>query len=211
MMTMRLLFAITILSFCAALWVALFLTRRIRMKQLAGARRTRRGRRWFNQEFFEAGQFRTPRVLRFEQDIRREGPRRELPQAAQGAIGFWESPRRRSSAPVSMPPATISASLDPSPAPDVKKGLVIAISGSGTAARHNPAAEHSSDRVPGGQFGPRKSPHSALPFGARRIDRSLFNRSSERGSHRSQTASLRDPYDHPLRGSGTQGPILEGQ
>ncbi len=71
---MRLLFAITVGSFCAGLWVALALMRHIRRGQLAKARQKTDP----THEFFEAGEYRTPRPLRLNQEILRQKPRRPL-------------------------------------------------------------------------------------------------------------------------------------
>ncbi len=163
-------------------------------EQLAGARRTRRRRRWFNQELFEAGEFRTPRALRFKQDILRE------------------SPRRFPAAPVYILPSTTSAALREGGFPETaRKGSVIPFTVPKIGAYSNPASVLASHPLPGRQFSQRKSPSPEGPFGVRRLEPPRHSSPSVHGSRKSQTADYAETYTHPLRGSGTRGRILEGQ
>jgi hypothetical protein len=63
---MRLLFAISMLSFCAVFWAVLTVAKRLRVRgQKASKPRTQAPL----QEIFEAGEFRTPRSLRLIQNL----------------------------------------------------------------------------------------------------------------------------------------------
>jgi hypothetical protein len=69
---MRLLFSISVGCFCAMFWVAISVARRLKRQQ---AGRVVFSAPAFSQEFFEAGEFRTPRSLRLIQDVARWRPR----------------------------------------------------------------------------------------------------------------------------------------
>ena len=90
---MRLLFAITVCAFFAVLWVALALARRIQRNQGLNVRSNRRPAA---REFFEAGEFRTPRSLTLNQEIHQQRPRRPLAEIAsasnpEGESSAWNS------------------------------------------------------------------------------------------------------------------------
>ena len=112
---MRLLFAITVCCFLAVLWIALALARRIRLAQLLQMRPAHRpAAASVQQEFFEAGEFRTPRPLRLEQEILKQRPRRHLSE-----VSFPHNPSQHS---ISGP--ALTAELAPAEEPLVDKGEV---------------------------------------------------------------------------------------
>jgi hypothetical protein len=77
---MRLLFAISMLSFCAVFWAVLTVAKRLRVRgQKASKPRTQAPL----QEIFEAGEFRTPRSLRLIQNLDQNVAQHTTEQPAQ--------------------------------------------------------------------------------------------------------------------------------
>jgi hypothetical protein len=224
---MRLLFAITISSFSAVLWVALALARHIRFTPSIRARRSLGTRRWFTQEFFEAGEFRTPRALRLRQEVLRARPSGLLQTGGESDADAAVKHKRRilNPRPLSIQPIPIRAAAsglgtaqsgEPVPA---KKGAVISISapmssaptsgptpGTRSIRALHPAADALSDST----FGQRRPPQPSRPHGVRRVDLAQYSRPSDDGSApNTEMGDLSDPYTHSLRGSETQGPVLK--
>lgn len=214
MMTMRLLFAITIGCFCAFLWIALALARRIHLSQLLQPRPVRRPNP--TQEFFEAGEYRTPRPLRLEQEILQQKPRlplseitfvpqRQAPVANVSKVAnvtHADTPIRHAPEPISIRSAPAYATLfgakvpieriDSQLRPDAANPLTptseVATVNSVSISPPVPFSLHRRPPQPSRQSGLR-----------RRIDLSQYNTTD--------MGDLTDPYTHPLRGSGTQGPV----
>lgn len=213
---MRLLFAITILAFCAVLWVALALARRVRLGQVLGAK-SRPVRHLPSREFFEAGEFRTPRPMHLDQEIFQQKPRRALAEitffperpaqdTSRSAPDLPSTPKALPPKPASNPSVPAYATLfgqtvsisqiesHPAPVPAAKAARTppVIINAPLPAAAVNPIVapvDHDSRRI---------APQSDRVSGLRRrIDLSHFNK---------DMGDLTDPYTNPLRGSGTQGP-----
>lgn len=199
---MRLLFAITVCCFFALMWIALALARRIRLAQLLLSSRSI-ARSLPGQEFFEAGEFRTPRALRLEQEILQQKPRRPLseivfkPSRPLAASRELHSSNRTPAIPEPIPirsPATTYASLFGETIEVVRPDSHLQHRGPEAGVAH---ATLVSPPVPFTIH--RKPPQIARTSGLRRrVDLSHFNK---------DMGDLTDPYTHPLRGSGTQGPV----
>ena len=209
---MRLLFAITIGCFCVLMWVALALARRIRLAQLLQARPVRPVST--PREFFEAGEFRTPRPMHLEQEILQQKPRRPLSE-----ITF--SPGLAAPAIPASTPEPDKLKVDgPDPAPSRPSAATYAtLFGESIAIAHigshaQPTAHdavqssltneslHPAPVKPALAFTlHRKQPPVARQSGLRRrLDFSQYNNKD--------MGDLTDPYTHQMRAFGAQGPAL---
>lgn len=207
---MRILLALTVCSFCAVLWVALALARRIRLTQVWSIRSTPRVP--LSQEFFEAGAYRTPRPLRLEQEILRRRPRpalsdidfpHDLLSAAAGVTAVLPELHPKT-VHAALPQGAIFASIfgrSVAIAPigvrqGVQRGTLLPEGVSGIAENDNSRA--SSTSAPSELSLHRRPPQPSRSSGLRRIDLSHYNR---------DMGDLTDPYTYPQRGSGTKGPV----
>lgn len=217
---MRLLFAISGSSFCAVLFVVFAVARRIRRRRALAAKAPQRRFTLHAQEFFEAGEFRTPRPLRLEQEIFKQKPRLPLskitfpaeqqtpknpaPTPAPSAAKAGEAPRGREA--IAIRPSAGFATLlgETVPikqfAPQLAAGPRVTLSApsepSTGAIRLNPSpasapADFASQRMP-----PQPERASGLRSGI------------------PPSGSAGDPFRNPLLGSGTRGLVanrLTGQ
>lgn len=220
-LTMRLLFAITICCFGAVLWVALSLTRRIRLTPGKRTRTSHRARRWFTQEFFEAGEFRTPRALPLRQEVSQVRPRRALRSetATRGDLRNIEPTHNLQEQTLGPPPVVIRSMRAHPGQPKAaqteepvtaKKGTVIPFTGPNSGLSSSRIFKPGANPPSQSTFLGRKLPQLSRPAGVRRVDLSQYSRYSDHGSaQNTHMGDLSDPYTHPLRGSGTQGPVLK--
>jgi len=199
---MRLLFAISIASFCAALSVALSFTRRVKIQRIRRRRPPLR-RRWQTQEFFEAGEFRTPRRLRLRQELARTGtrPARALALTNRAVV---DRPLASAKPVVLCPPGTF---LAPYRVPVTSFPTVPARRGAAHLQPSDHPAAHRQNVISISNLAPpapprRKAPQPARPDSMRRFDLSRF------GKNTGGPGDLSDPYTSLLRSSGTQGPML---
>jgi len=205
---MRVLFAITVCCFGAVLWISLALARRIRLGQVLSAK-PKPVRNPATREFFEAGEFRTPRPLHLDQEIFKQKPRRPISDIN---VPFERRPslagqpfshptaakieRAHNTEPIPMrQPAAAYATL-------FGQSMSIAQIEGKTEARDEGSIESHrlGANVPSASidFSRRLPPQPVRTSGLRRrIDLSHFNK---------DLGDLTDPYTNPLRGSGTQGP-----
>lgn len=205
---MRLLLAISIGFCCAVLLVVFAVARRIRRRALA-AKAPQRRFTLHAQEFFEAGEFRTPRPLRLEQEIFKQKPRRALSeitfpvdrQATQAPAKNHAPPvtdTPRTAEPTAIRPSVNFATLfgesvrisklEPSQLPDTTTPSGPAVAAVRSRQPANPAPNDLTNQ--------RMPPQS---------ERSLGLRSGLHLSSGSKDDD--DPYGFSLLGSGTDGPI----
>jgi len=217
---MRLLLAISGGSFCAVLFVVFAVARGIRRRRALAAKAPQRRFTLHAREFFEAGEFRTPRPLRLEQEIFKQKPRLPLSRitfpaeqqtpktSAPSAAKAGEPPRDREA--IAIRPSAGFATLlgetvpihqfAPQLAAQLAAGPRVTVSApsepSTGAIRLNPSpvsapANFASQRMP---------PQPARASGLR--------------SGIPPSGSAGDPFRNPLLGSGTRGLVanrLTGQ
>jgi hypothetical protein len=150
------------------------------------------------QEFFEAGEFRTPRPLRMEQEIFKQRPRRSLSEITFAA-----------ERPASQHSGQLPAQLPGAAAPEgLRSPAAIPIRPSASdGALSKPNATVPSE--PAADIGRSIAGPASDQFTSQRIppqsERSSGLRNSPRPSLASQEAGV--AFHRPLRGSGTVGPI----
>ncbi len=209
---MRLLFAITVGCFCVLLWIALALARRIRLGQLLQARPARPVS--LPREFFEAGEFRTPRPMHLEQEILQQKPRRPLSEITFSA--------ERSAVATTAPDVTKPDVVSPQPTPIRQPSATYAslfgasvaiaqIDSHAALAVFEPAANSDDDAI--ADAAPVLAPvPSPVPFPLHRKQQQVPRQSGLRRRldfsqyNNKDMGDLTDPYTQQLRGSGTQGP-----
>ena len=211
---MRLLFAISVASFCTVLWLALSLARRIRRDQ--DARKGPVAAQPPAMEFFEAGEFRTPRALRLNQAIAPQRVRRKLEDFAT-ADGVSQLRAHANLRPIrghqSSPDIPVTSVLDrdtrreierevslnalakePAPGAVTSEAVIIDSKLHFITAETSQRPEAvSRDTSPRDISGERKSPQSARSGTFRRVDLSHYNK---------DMGDLTDPYTQSMRGSG---------
>jgi hypothetical protein len=189
MMT-RLLFAGSVTCFFAVLWVVLALARKVRRNEARASKVVRSGPPW---EFFEAGEFRTPRPLRLTQEL----PRRPLSEISFPAGQLRSAPQSqglRSSNPDPTSPISLfGVGGIPRPANRPAQGPASRYTAS-PATLSATAVQPSQIRpVYFGQQqadAPRKPPQSATRSGMRQVDLSLNDQ---------ERSDLADPYMETIR------------
>jgi hypothetical protein len=188
----------SIVCFCTVLWLALSLARRIRRDRMV---RDTPAPRLSAVEFFEAGEFRTPRSLRLDQKIIQQTTQRSVevpdavlpvasrPRGTKPIPSFEPRPKSQAVATNTVP---ISESLVPQAVIiDSKLNFVL------------PEPERSTETPPHDMprrdfSGERKSPQSARSGTFRRVDLSHYNK---------DMGDLTDPYTQSPRASGDR-PIV---
>ncbi len=200
---MRLLFAITICCFCTVLWVALALARRIRLGQVLTAKPNAKPVRIPPaREFFEAGEFRTPRPLHLDQEIFKQKPRRPLAdinlsfEDQTPSVAASVADLRRHNSPEIVPIRPRSTAYATLFGQNVSITQIETRNEGGNGARR-PATDGSLTSLPVDvtrRIPPKPDRASGL---RRRVDLSQFN---------NDLGDLTDPYTNLLRGTGTQGP-----
>jgi hypothetical protein len=214
---MRLLFAISVASFCTVLWIALAFARRIERERLARRRPVQRAPA---AEIFEAGEYRTPRPVRPNQQVASIRSRSAVlepavstpaksagseltllnlhaapsPAASGSARHPGPSPARAAAPPIYTVPASESRQIIDSNSRPVtpQRGQPLTFPPR-TAA---PAPVTSPDRPLRDLSGERKSPQSARSGAFRRVDLSHYNNED--------MGDLTDPYTHIVRPSGVR-------
>lgn len=175
--TMRVLFAISVVCFCTVLWIALSLARRLRTAQ---SKENKRSEHATTTEFFEAGEFRTPRPMRLNQEIRPKRQQAVVESAADDER--VKAPSAETLAPAHRSGLRLVTATKPQPV----------VSGEDAQTNMQP----SEITISGENTARRKSPQPSRASGFRRVDLSHYT---------GDMGDLTDPYTHPLRGSGTQG------
>jgi hypothetical protein len=211
---MRLLFAISIASFCATLWVALSFTRRVKLHRSLRRRPAPRRRRWQTQEFFEAGEFRTPRLLTLKQHLDhtvaqagtrnrrrlalRDRPVLDRPYASTNLVDL-------SSPPTFPAPYRVPVTSFPASSAQARTGTSLLLPPAHPAGhRQNVISISNAAPTPPHQ---RKAPQPTRPqdwhSSMRRVDLSRF------GKNTGALGDLSDPYTSFSRSAATQGPMLK--
>jgi len=198
-MTMKILFAMSIGCFFAVLWVMLAIVRRLRSRRTVEVPAVSRTSL---QEFFEAGEYRTPRSLRLVQNTPR------LPLAEITFDQGIAAPAAASARPLPLS-ATVSlfgVKME-APPPALHLSSISEQSlASSPAARPRLASIHSFPKLdasrsqPAASPGLRKSPQPDRAAALRRLDLSRYGE---------QTGDLTDPYTRNLnafvRGKWSRG------
>jgi len=191
---MRLLFAISVLSFCALFWAVLTVAKRLRARRQKGSKPLAQAPL---QEIFEAGEFRTPRSLRLIQNLDQNvaQPRTEQPieSPAQPPLAAALAARRRDDRAQDSQRSDVSSS----PRSDHNSGQPGAPERLASPMPLLPLPKLTlAPRAPEAVFVERrKAPQSVRPASDRRADWALYNK---------DLGDLADPHPQPLR-SATAG------